>query len=171
MNETKATSSTIVWLDEVIDHMDLPSEEWAAYLNRHTGELVTVTDEDQRPVDSAEDIKDLPEWQSEALPKVREALESDDFLLLPGKFEIHEYRIMEHFSLAVEELEVREELLQAIRGRGAFRRFREVIRGREIQDRWYAFRQQALEDIAIGWLETNDIAYTRGRRTPSDVGA
>ena len=123
MNETKATSSTIVWLDEVIDHMDLPSEEWAAYLNRHTGELVTVTDEDQRPVGSAEDIKDLPEWQSEALPKVREALESDDFLLLPGKFEIHEYRIMEHFSLAVEELEVREELLQAIRGRGAFRRW------------------------------------------------
>ena len=30
----------------VVDEMDLPNDEWLAYVNRRTGELVTVPDED-----------------------------------------------------------------------------------------------------------------------------
>ncbi len=47
--------------------------------------------------------------------------------MLPGRFEIDEYRIMERFSLGMENDAIRDELLQAIGGRGAFRRLREVI--------------------------------------------
>lgn len=144
--------------------MDLANDAWTAYLNRRTGELVTVTDEDQRLVEAGEEPEGLPEWQRETLAKVREALESDDFLALPGKFEIHEYRIMERFSLGVEDVGVREALLQAIRGRGAFRRFKEVIHERGVAEAWYAYRQQALEDIAVDWLEANGVAYSREKR-------
>jgi len=151
--------------------MDLPNDSWTAYLNRRTGELVTVTDEDQRLVEGGENPEGLPEWQRETLPKVRDALESDDFLALPGKFEIHEYRIMERFTLEVEKPEIREALLQGIRGRGAFRRFKEVIHERRLTEAWYAYRQLAFEGIAADWLETNGIAYTRERRPESDDGA
>jgi hypothetical protein len=144
--------------------MDLANDAWTAYLNRQTGELITVTDEDQRLVDAGEEPEDLPEWQRETLAKAREALESDDCLALPGKFEIHEYRIMERFSLGVEDVGVRETLLQAIRGRGAFRRFTEVIRECGVAEAWYAYRQQALEDIAVDWLEANGVAYSREKR-------
>lgn len=151
--------------------MDLLNDTWTAYLNRRTGEFVTVTDEDQRLVEAGEDPEDLLEWQRESLSKVREAVESDDCLALPSKFEIHEYRIMERFSLGIEDIGVREALLQAIRGRGAFRRFEKVIYECGIAEAWYAYRQQALEAIAVDWLEAHEIACSREARPPSDDGA
>jgi Uncharacterised protein family (UPF0158) len=164
VTEKKGSRSVVVSLHDVVEEMDLPNDAWTAYLNQRTGELVTVTDEDQRLVEAGEDPADLPEWQRETLPKVREALESDYFLALPGKFEIHEYRIMERFSLGVEDVGVREALLQAIRERGAFRRFKGVIDERGVAEEWYAYRQQALEDIAVDWLEANGVAYSREKR-------
>jgi hypothetical protein len=87
-----------VKLREFIDAMDLPNQDWQSYLNRDTGEIVTVTDEDRALVDGETDLDDLPDWQREALTKAREALESNRFLLLPGSFELHEWSIMERFA-------------------------------------------------------------------------
>jgi hypothetical protein len=80
---------------------------------------------------------------------------------LPHKFETHEYSIVERFCTGVKEPGVPEELLRAIRGTGAFRRFKEVIHDHGIAEAWYAFRQQALEAIAVEWLEANGVAYSR----------
>jgi hypothetical protein len=52
-------------------------------------------------------------------------------------------------------------LVYQIRGSGAFRRFKDAIRRHGIEDEWYQFRDQALEEIAIEWLESNGIAYTK----------
>ena len=92
----------VVSLKDVVDAMDLPNSEWISYLNPKTGEIVTVTDEDRQLVEDEDlDEQDLPEWQRESVSKAREALESDDFLPLPGKFEIHEWSIMERFSASL----------------------------------------------------------------------
>jgi hypothetical protein len=45
------------------------------------------------------DLEDLPDWQREALPKDREAVESDRFLALPGSFDVYGWSIMERFGL------------------------------------------------------------------------
>jgi hypothetical protein len=171
MTKTKRSRPVEVSLQDVVAQMDLLNDESTAYLNRRTGELVTVTDEEQRLVEGEEDPDNLPDWQSENLPKVREVLGSDEFLALPDKFEIHEYRIMERFTLEREDTGLRDELLQAIRGRGAFRRFKEVIHERGVAGDWYTYREQALEDIATEWLEANGIAYGRERQHRSDDGA
>lgn len=147
----------VVRLEDVVEYMDLPSEEWTSHLNRRTGELVTVTGEDARAVEDGEEPEE---------PKAREARESGDYLELPGRFEIDEYRIMERFSRDMENDAIRDELLQAIGGRGAFRRFREVIHDRRITETWYAYRQEALERIAADWLEVNGIRFTRGKPAP-----
>jgi hypothetical protein len=90
-------------------------------------------------------------------------LESDDFVALPDKFEIPEYSIMERFclSLSDEGLQegLQEELLHAIRGSGAFRRFKDAIYRKEIQDDWYRFRDESIKDIAIDFLESEGIAW------------
>jgi hypothetical protein len=161
----------VVSLQDVVTEMDLPNDEWTAYLNPNTAEFVTITEEAQRLVDGEVDPEDLPDWQVESLPKIREVLESDEFLPLPGKFEIHEYRIMERFTLGLDDSGARHDLLQAIRGRGAFRRFKEVIHERGIAEDWYSYRQRALEDIAAEWLEANGIAYSPKRQARSDDGA
>ena len=147
-----------VSLRDVVEALDLPGDDWAAYLNPDTGEVVVVTDEDERLVEEGED-DDLPDWQRGMLPKVREALESDRFLKLPDRFEIHEWSIMERFAMERADERQRADLLDAIHGSGAFRYFRDTIRRLGIEDEWYRLREAALEDIAKEWLEANNFPY------------
>ena len=149
-----------VSLQSVVNEMDLLDEEWTAYINKNTGELITVTEEEANIVDAGgEDDEFIPDWQRETLPKVREVLESDDFVALPDKFEIHEYSIMERFCLSLSDEGLQDELLYVIRGNGAFRRFKDAIHRKEIQDDWYRFRDESIKDIAIDFLESEGIAW------------
>ena len=120
-----------VKLHDVVEAMDLPNQDWQSYLNRDTGEIVTVTDEDRSLVEDGEELDDLPDWQREAVPKIREALESDRFLPLPDSFEIHEWSIMERFGHGRESARQRDELIDSLHGRGAFRMFKSAIRRSE----------------------------------------
>jgi len=86
---------------------------------------------------------------------------SDDYLLLPGKFDIHEYRIIEVFCYSLADDMIKENLLHKIKGSGAFRRFKDAIHEYGIEQEWYRFRQKELEKIAIEWLEANQISYTK----------
>ncbi|HBK53079.1 UPF0158 family protein [Syntrophomonas wolfei] len=51
------------------------------------------------------------------------------------------------------------ELLYAIRGRGAFRRFKDKVQRLGIQQQWDKFREEAFKEIAIDWCEYNNIPY------------
>ena len=148
-----------VKLRDVVEAMDLPNQDWQSYLNRDTGEIVTVTDEDRSLVEDGEELDDLPDWQREAVPKIREALESDRFLPLPDSFEIHEWSIMERFGHGQESARQRDELIDSLHGRGAFRMFKSAIRRLGIEEEWYRFRDSAFDQIAKDWLESNDIEY------------
>ena len=171
MMETKGSPPVMVSLHDVVVEMDLLNDEWTAYLNRRTGELVTVTDDDARLAVEDEEAADLPDWQQERLPKVREVLGSDDFLVLPDKDEINEYGIMEDFCLGLEDPALRDALLGAIRGSGAFRRFKDAIHDRGVAEAWYAYREQAFEEIAVEWLEANRMPFSREKRPSGDERA
>jgi Uncharacterised protein family (UPF0158) len=161
--------SVKVSLQAVVDELDALMEGCVAYVNAKTGELISLSEDDrmlaEQQVDPEEEI---PKWQQEALPKIRDVLESEDYLELPSKFDIHEYAIMENFCYSIDDPRLRSELLNAIRGSGAFSRFKSVIHSRKIQNAWYAFKQAALERIAIDWLEDKGIPYTTEgkRRSP-----
>ncbi len=142
--------------------MDVFSDEEYAYLNKRTGELVTIRNEEMSIVEQGDDILDYPEWQQDLIRKTRGVLESDDYLALPSKFDIHEYAIMDRFCYSVEDEELSKELIYQIRGSGAFRRFKDAIHRHGIADDWYRFRQAALEEVAVEWLEANHISFTRG---------
>jgi hypothetical protein len=148
-----------VKLREVVEAIDLPNQDWQSYLNADTGEVVTVTDEDRALVEDGEDLDDLPALQRETLPKTREALESDRFLPLPDSFEIHEWSIMERFGEGRASARQRDELLDSLHGRGAFRMFKSAIRRLGIEEEWYRFRDSAFEQIAKDWLEAHGIEY------------
>jgi len=54
---------------------------------------------------------------------------------------------------------LQDELLYAIRGSGAFHRFKDAIHRKEIQDDWYRFRREAFISIASDFLESKGIAF------------
>jgi len=151
----------IVSIKDIINEMDVLSDEHSAFLNRHTGELVTLSSEELSAAEEDDNIDDYPEWQQDMIIKAKEVITSDDYLPLPSKFEIHEYHIIEEFCYSVVDDEISGDLLDKIRGRGAFRRFRNAIQMHGIEEEWYRFRQGELEKIAIDWLEVNQIPYTK----------
>ena len=149
--------SITVSLREVVDEMEMLSDERTAFLNRKTGELISFSEEERDTLEA--DPETLADWQREDLPKLREIDESGDYLELPTSFDIHEYSIMERFCQGIEDDQQRVDLLNAIRGPGAFRRFKAAIHRFRIEDDWYRFRRQALERIAVDWLDDQQIRY------------
>jgi hypothetical protein len=150
-----------VLLREVVDGLDTTTGSIRAYINRKTGEVVPVSDDDAELAESDEPLDDLPQWQREAVEEVRRVLDDHDFIFLPSQFEIHEWSIMERFAQSQPDEEDREELLYALHGRGAFRHFKGALNRRRLWDDRNQFRNAALEDIAIEFLESNGIPYRR----------
>jgi len=150
--------SVILSVRDIVDAIEAQSNEGAAYLNPETGEIVQVSEDEIALVEEEAADEDLPQWQREAMPKIREALESDRFLVLPDRFEVHEWSIMERFSQRQND-RARQALLGAVHGSGAFRHFRSAVERLGLLDAWYRYRGEAIEQIARDWLEEHKLAY------------
>jgi Uncharacterised protein family (UPF0158) len=148
-----------VKLSDVVDEMQVLGDETSTYLNRLTGEMVTVTAEERRAAEDPEDWDLLPDWHQEVMPKVKEALESEDYVFLPGKYQIHEWSIMEQFAHSVADDAASDELLTALHGSGAFRYFKDTVRRLGIVKDWYRFRDEAFKEIARDWLQAKGILF------------
>jgi hypothetical protein len=150
-----------VKLNDVIEALDTAGEEHSHYLDKRTGEIVLITNEEMEAAEEDELISEYPEWQRESILKAREILKSKDFVALLDQFDIHEYKIMEDFCLEIQDRNVAETLLRLIKGSGAFRRFKNAIHSMGVEKDWYQFRRTELEKLAIQWLEQEGLANTR----------
>ncbi len=155
-----------VSLKECLDNLDMLGDEDGIYVHRSTGK-VHVVDEYVREVASAaaeEEPGSLGTQERELLELVQGVDETDDYLLLPDKFDIHEWDIMRRFCGNVEDDDQCQELNAAIHGRGAFRMFRSAIRRMGLEDDWYEFKDEALARIVIDWFEAEGIVFVDDRR-------
>jgi hypothetical protein len=66
---------------------------------------------------------------------------------------------MRDFCYSVGDEALSDRLLNAIRRRGAFRRFKNMIYTNGIEQDWYDYRDRAFKKIAVSWLESHHIAY------------
>ena len=149
-----------VKLKDIFEGLEFLTDEGSSYLNTTTGEEVYVTTEELRVAEEEAPLEDFPEWQHDAIRIAGEIIESDHYLPLPDRFEIHEYQIMERFCLSIDDEDMREDLCDAIRGRGAFRRFKDRMQLYEMAEEWYRYRDAALREIAMAWCEEHEISYT-----------
>src|SRR5215475_1612880 len=153
-------SALRVKLSDLIEGMDFQSDECFSYLNTTTGEVVSVTTEELRAAEEDEPLEDFPEWHHDAIRIAGEIIETDHYLQVPDRFEINEYRMMERFCLSVDDEDMRDDLCDAIRGRGAFRRFKDRMQLYGMAEEWYRYRDTALREIAVAWCEAHGILYT-----------
>lgn len=150
--------TVVVKLEDVLEAMDLP-QEWQSYLDPETGEVVTVSEEDQHALEDDRELPVLPEWQQESISRIRRVLDSGRALALPDSFDIHEWDLMRKFSVTVEDPDHRGELLDALHGSGAFRLFKSTTARLGLRDQWFEYRDRALRQIARDWLEAHEIPY------------
>ena len=149
----------MILLKHIVEALECAGDEMFSYVNRVTGEVRPVTGDDLRYADEGGGTIDLPDWQQESVAQAREVIESDDWLPLPDKFEIHEWQIMADFAASLVDGRQYDEVAAAIHGGGAFRRFKATIRRLGIEQSWFAYREQALEAIARSWLEEHGLEY------------
>lgn len=152
-----------VKLKEIIDEMDTMSDEYKVFLNIETGNIVSLSVEVLGIAEDSEedeDFSDYPQWQQDELKEALEVIVNwENYVELPSKFDIDEYSIMEEFCDYVSNSQKGDALRNAIRGRGAFRKFKDTIERFNIEDSWYKFKEEAFRKIAVEWCEDNHIEY------------
>ena len=146
-------------VSQIVDALEMLSDRHTSYLDKDSGEVHHISDEVLRLVEEEESPESLPGWQREEYEIAKKICESDQFPMLPSKFDVNEWQMMEDFGLSLRNEAAREEVLSAIRGRGAFRNFKDAIRRRRVEDDWRKFRAGALLQIAIDWLESEGVSY------------
>jgi len=132
-------------LDELCSAMDDSSYEHDYYLDLETGEILFISEY-------------MDDGESK---KLRDNIdeEPDSYERIP-KAESHEgYEDMEDFIAIVEDEHLAELLEVAIEGKGAFRRFKDVLaRHPRERERWFRFKNDRMWERAREWLD--DIGIT-----------
>jgi len=150
-----------VKLSDILEAMELQSPDHPSYLDRDTGRIVHINDDIDYEARRDKPLEELPEWMHDDVRDARR-IEADEgnFAVLPDRFEIDEYDMMRDFALSQEDADVSAQLMDAISGRGAFRRFKDAVRRLGIEKAWYEFRDAAYKRVAREWCDANKVPYT-----------
>ena len=74
---------------------------------------------------------------------------------------------MERFIGSLSDERDADQLWRSIKGKGAFRYFKDTLHRLGIQDQWYRYRDDAMKACVIEWSEANSVACeddTAGRK-------
>lgn len=134
------------------DAFENNAPEVHSYLHLGTGEVLRVVD----------GIAD---------PEMHSRIASDSsYMRIDPVSSREQYRWMERFIPMVEDPDLRDRLTSAIDGKGAFRRFKDVLMsfGPE-RERWFAFRSERLRVFMEAWLSAHALrAVVRPQFTPDE---
>src|SRR5688572_2597098 len=117
--------------------------ETHSYLDLKTGQVVTIVD--SRPEDE------------EKRRLIRTS--NGRFIHLEPASSREQYRWMERFVQSVADGALKDRLILAIDGKGAFRRFKDVLLSYPVErDRWFQYRANLLHIYIDSWLAAQDVA-------------
>jgi hypothetical protein len=138
-----------VAMDEILDAMTMSEDDRVRFfLDLETGRVELQV--------SSDVFGDLGEEEDDFDRRLEEGPER--FEEIPKYRGRAEYDLMCRFAESVDEDDIREQLDVALQGKGAFRRFRDVVfRHPDLKTRWLATRQEALLKEALEWIESLDI--------------
>src|SRR5688572_1815890 len=122
------------------DAFENNAPEVHSYLHLTTGEVLRVVD-------------------GVADPQMHARISADpNYLRIDPVSSREQYRWMERFIPMVDESELRGKLAHAIDGKGAFRRFKDVLMTYAAdRERWFAFRSERLRTFMEAWLNAHAI--------------
>lgn len=153
-----------VYIEDIADKMEEANEEWQAFLNRNTGEIVDVGREYYRIAEELREDEEIPtrlrEWEKEFVQTALKIEENwGDYEELPNQYDIHEYSIMEDFIERITDDRKSAMLYQAINGAGAFRRFKDKLFDLGLEESWFSYKYVVYCEIAKRWCEKSGIPY------------
>jgi Uncharacterised protein family (UPF0158) len=137
---TPPTRDVPVEWEALEDAFENNAPEVHSYLHLLTGEVLRVVD----------GIAD---------PEMHTRIASDPtYMRIEPVSSREQYRWMERFIPMVEDVDLREQLAAAIDGKGAFRRFKDVLMNFATErERWFTFRSERLRVFMEAWLVAHGV--------------
>jgi len=130
------------------------------YLDKETGEVIITSEETFGYAEEEDEDKireDLPDWQKEDIELAKDILfnNPDRYICIPERPPYEGYNLMVEFAEKVEDELLREKLSIALDGKGAFRRFKNVIADYpDYREKWFKFKDERLNKKVIEWLNS-----------------
>ncbi len=133
-----------VCIEDIAERLEMASDDWDQFFNVETGEIVILSNN----------------MYDEADEELAERIENSDlYVILPGQYEIHEWRIMESFTMEIISDNRREELLRVLHKPKSYRRFKDAINRLGLDSAYYEYRFRVFCKIAVEWCEHSNIQY------------
>jgi len=129
-------------LSEVIDALEFTNDEIEYYYNLDNGEIF---------------MSNIGEFENLNEDELDELFEKS--IMLPTRYDINEYEMMEDFAETIKDTRLQNQLYISLNGSGAFRRFRDTCINYDIIDDWYKFRDEKYKEVAINWCKDNNIEF------------
>ncbi len=141
--ENKVRQRLEISWEALEDAFENNAPEVHSYLHLSTGEVLRVVD-------------------GVADPQMHVRISSDsNYLRIDPVSSREQYRWMERFIPMVDEPELRGKLTHSIDGKGAFRRFKDVLMSYGAdRERWFTFRSERLRTFMEAWLNAHAIKAT-----------
>lgn len=109
---------------------------------------------------------------TEEIQEIYERMENEPerYLGIPTESSREGYRDMEASTETVEDENLKEKLWIALDGRGAFRRFKDVLSGYpEKKKEWFEFKEERIKQRVMEWLEENEIELEKEELTQGEI--
>ena len=105
-----------------------------------------------------ESIEGLSDWEIATVYETVAVLENnEDYVFLPNKYEINDYRFMAKFSYTRAKKKHRIRLMDALGDRPSMLLFRRIIKELKLEQEWKTFKREEYLSIALDWCERNAI--------------
>ena len=164
-------------LEDAFLHSNHEHQYW---LDKQTGAVLFVDREIAQSLEWGEDLSNAPAWQHELIEQARRVLrafgelpgeeESDDsererLVKIPEQESGEAYEVMEEFVETVGNRHLRELLNVALRGKGAFRRFKDVLFNYpKEREQWFEFEDRRRREMIAEWARDEGVEIDFERR-------
>lgn len=140
--------NAVVSVSRIVEELDSLWEGASLYVNRMTGEVVVQRDGDEDAIEDEDgepvSLEDDPAW-----------------IGLFSSFDLNDMEVMKKFANRVAGPAAGKALLEALHGRGAYRRFRDEIHRRRLDDEWDTYRTERRTESVRFRLEQQQIPFKK----------
>jgi hypothetical protein len=136
-------------LSALEDAFENASWEAEYYLDRETGDIILISS--------------MITTSSGITQQIQNVTDKDRYLRVPHALPRDGFRDMERFTETVKDTVLHQLLNTAINGKGAFRRFKDVLHDYpQERERWFRFQADRVQQRVLEWLDSEDIEPLTG---------
>lgn len=150
-----------VKINDIVEAIDFQwDDEIHAYFEKSSGKIWSFSDDVLEAAEKNDKDSIMSDYVEEEYEIAKKLIQfPDGFMMLPSKYDLDDYAIMEDFCCSIQDEDIRDRAFIAIKGRGAFSRFKDLMHHCDLIDDWYKYRNEKIKQQAMEWCTFNEIEY------------